>query len=96
MNEPSEKNELLAALEQERGIRRASKLLASQQTHIYEELDRLVSYLKLLLPQSHGMVSQAKTSNDLIIEAARRLEDPLVVELITQTIKKRENSSFQE
>ena len=96
MNEPSKKDELSAALEQERGIRRASQLLASQQTHIYEELDRLVSYLKLLLPQSHSMVGQAKTTNDLIIEAARRLEDPLFVELITQIIKNRKNSGSQE
>lgn len=96
MNEPSNRDELSAKLEQECSIRRATKLLEAKRSRIYDELNQMISYLKLLVPISNNPTDNTPTHNDLMLEAARRLDDPLFSKLLVQIIQRRENPRFWE
>lgn len=92
MNEPSDRNELSAQLEQELSIRRATRLLEAKRSRVYDDLTQLVSYLNLLVPVSNNTADNTPTNNELMLEAAQRLDDPLFSELLVQIIQRRENT----
>lgn len=91
MNEPPDRDALLAELEKERSIRRTVRLLHAKRSRIMEDLDRLVSHLSLLVPLPDKSLEGSKPKSDILIEAAKRIEDPIFTDLLIKIIQEKSN-----
>lgn len=89
MNEPSNRDVLAIELENERAIRCAARLLEAKRSRIRDDLDRLVSHLALLIPRSRHRVTEKGMNAELLLEAARRLDDEIFTELLVQIISEK-------
>jgi hypothetical protein len=90
MNEPSKRDVLVLELERERSIRRTASLLYAKRSRIRDELDRLISHLSLLVALPHKTTENPQPESDILIEAARRIDDPVFTELVIQVIQERQ------
>jgi hypothetical protein len=90
MNEPSKRDVLVLELERERSIRRTANLLYAKRSRIRDELDRLISHLSLLVAIPHKTTEDPQPESDILIEAARRIDDPVFTELVIQVIHERQ------
>lgn len=91
MNEPSDRDALLAELEKERSIRRTVKLLHAKRSRIIEDLDRLISHLSLLIPLPDKSLEASQPKSDILIEAAKRIKDPIFTDLLIKIIQEKSN-----
>ncbi|MEM8828848.1 MAG: hypothetical protein AAGE96_05755 [Cyanobacteria bacterium P01_G01_bin.19] len=89
MDEIPKKDILLAELERERSIRRTVKLLYAKRSRVIEELDRLISHLSLLVSVPRKTVEDPCPESDILIEAAKRIDDPVFTDLVVQIIRRR-------
>lgn len=89
MNEPPKRDILLLELERERSIRRTVKLLYAKRSRIKDELDRLISHLSLLVAVPHKTIEDPQPESDILIEAAKRMNDPVFTDLLVQIIQER-------
>lgn len=89
MNEPSKRDILLLELERERSIRRTAKLLYDKRSRIKDELDRLVSHLSLLVAIPRKTLEDPQPESAILIEAAKRIDDPVFTDLLIQIIQER-------
>ena len=89
MNEPSKRDILLLELERERSIRRTAKLLDDKRSRIKDELDRLVSHLSLLVAIPRKTLEDPQPESAILIEAAKRIDDPVFTDLLIQIIQER-------
>ncbi len=89
MNEPSKRDVLLIELERERSVRRTARLLSAKRSSIRDELDRLISHLSLLVSIPRKTAEDPQPESDILIEAARRIDDPVFTELVIQLIQER-------
>jgi len=87
MNEPPNRDALLAELEKERSIRRTARLLNAKRSRIIEDLDRLISHLSLLAPVPNKSGDESPPKSDILIEAAKRIEDPNFTNLLIKIIQ---------
>jgi hypothetical protein len=90
MNEPLKRDVLLVELERERSIRRTASLLYAKRSRIRDELDRLISHLSLLVSIPRKTTEYPQPESDILIEAARRIDDPVFTELVIQLIQERQ------
>jgi hypothetical protein len=90
MNEPPKRDILLVELERERSVRRTASLLYAKRSRIRDELDRLISHLSLLVSIPHRTPDDPQPESDILIEAARRIDDPVFTDLIIQLIQERQ------
>jgi len=91
MNEPPNRDALLAELEKERSIRRTVRLLHAKRSRIIEDLDRLISHLSLLVPVPNKSENENQPKADILIEAAKRIEDPIFTDLLIKIIQAKNN-----
>ena len=89
MNEPSKRDILLIELERERSIRRTARLLYAKRSRIRDELDRLISHLSLLVTIPRKTAEDPQPESDILIEAAKRINDPIFTDLVIQIIQER-------
>ncbi len=89
MNEPSKRDILLLELERERSIRRTARLLYAKRSRIRDELDRLISHLSLLVSLPRKTAEDPQPESDILIEAAKRINDPIFTDLVVQIIQER-------
>ncbi len=89
MNEPSKRDILLLELERERSIRRTARLLYAKRSRIRDELDRLISHLSLLVAVPRKTAEDPQPESDILIEAAKRIDDPIFTDLVIQIIQER-------
>lgn len=89
MNEPSKRDILLLELERERSIRRTARLLYAKRSRIWDELDRLISHLSLLVTVPRKTAEHPQPESDILIEAAKRINDPIFTDLVIQIIQER-------
>ena len=89
MNEPPKRDILLVELERERSIRRTVRLLYAQRSRIRDELDRFISHLYLLVAIPRKTVEDPQPESDILIEAAKRIDDPVFTDLLVQIIQER-------
>ncbi|MEL6928175.1 MAG: hypothetical protein AAFO95_06050 [Cyanobacteria bacterium J06600_6] len=90
MNEPSKRDILLVELEKERSVRRTASLLYAKRSRIYEELDRLIAHLSLLVSVPQKTAEDPQPESAILIEAAKRIDDPVFTNLIIQLIQERQ------
>lgn len=90
MNEPSKRDVLLLELEKERSIRRTVRLLSAKRSRMRDELDRLIAHLSLLVAIPRKTAEDPQPESDILIEAARRIDDPVFTELVVQIIRERQ------
>jgi hypothetical protein len=90
MNEPSKRDVLLVELERERSVRRTASLLYAKRSRIRDELDRLISHLSLLVSIPRKTAEDPQPESAILIEAARRIDDPVFTELVIQLIQDRQ------
>jgi hypothetical protein len=90
MNEPSKRDVLLVELERERSVRRTASLLSAKRSRIRDELDRLISHLSLLVLIPRKTAEDPQPESAILIEAARRIDDPVFTELVIQLIQERQ------
>lgn len=90
MNEPSKRDVLLVELERERSVRRTASLLSAKRSRIRDELDRLISHLSLLVFIPRKTAEDPQPESAILIEAARRIDDPVFTELVIQLIQERQ------
>jgi hypothetical protein len=90
MNEPSKRDVLLVELERERSVRRTASLLYAKRSRIRDELDRLISHLSLLVSIPRKTAEDPQPESAILIEAARRIDDPVFTELVIQLIQERQ------
>ena len=91
MNEPSKRDILLLELERERSIRRTVRLLYAKRLRMRDELDRLISHLSLLVALPRRTATDPQPESDILIEAAKRIDDPIFTDLLIQIIQERES-----
>lgn len=91
MNEPSKRDILLLELERERSIRRTARLLYAKRSRIRDELDRLISHLSLLVTLPRKTAEDPQPESDILIEAAKRIDDPIFTELVIEIIQERKS-----
>ena len=89
MNEPPDRDILLLELERERSIRRTARLLHAKRSRIIEELERLISHLSLLVAVPPKTEADAHPESDILLEAAKRIDDPVFTDLLRQIIQQR-------
>ena len=89
MDEAPNRDILLAELERERSIRRTARLLYAKRSRVIDELDRLISHLSLLVSVPKRTVEDPNPESDLLIEAAKRIDDPIFTNLVIQIIEQR-------
>lgn len=89
MDETPRRDILLAELERERSIRRTVRLLYAKRSRVIDELDRLISHLSLLVAVPRQTSEDPHPESDLLIEAAKRIDDPIFTNLIIQIIEQR-------
>lgn len=90
MNEPSKRDVLLLELERERSIRRTARLLCAKRLRMRDELDRLIAHLSLLVAIPRKTAEDPHPESDILIEAAKRIDDPIFTELLVQLIQERQ------
>ena len=90
MNWQPKKDILLAELERERSIRRTASLLYAKRSRIIDELDRLISHLSLLVAVPRKTTEDPQPESKILIEAAKRIDDPVFTDLLIQIIQERE------
>lgn len=90
MNEPSKRDTLLVELERERSVRRTASLLYAKRSRIRDELDRLISHLSLLVAVPRKTAEDPQPESDILIEAAKRIDDPVFTDLVIQLIQERQ------
>lgn len=90
MDELPKKDVLLAELERERSIRRTARLLYAKRSRIIDELDRLVSHLSLLVALPRKTSEDPQPESDILIEAAKRINDPVFTDLLMQILRERQ------
>ena len=88
-HQPPKKDILLAELERERSIRRTVRLLYAKRSRIVDELDRLISHLSLLVAVPRKTDQDPQPESDILIEAAKRINDPVFTDLLIQIIQER-------
>ena len=88
MNEPK-RDVLVAELERERSIRCTARLLYAKRSRIKDELDRLISHLSLLVAIPHKTAEDPQPESQILIEAAKRIDDPAFTDLLIQIIRER-------
>lgn len=91
MNEPPNRDALLAELEKERSIRRTVRLLHAKRSRIIEDLERLISHLSLLVPLPNKSLEENQPKSDILIEAAKRIDDPIFTDLLIKIIQAKKN-----
>jgi hypothetical protein len=89
MNEPSKRDVLLLELERERSIRRTASLLYDKRSRIKDELDRLISHLSLLVAIPRKTLAHPQPESEILIEAAKRIDDPAFTDLLLEIIQER-------
>ena len=89
MNEPYKKDFLVQELERERSIRCTARLLYAKRSRIKDELDRLVSHLSFLVAVPHKNAEDPQPETEILIEAAKRIDDPVFTNLLIQIIQER-------
>jgi len=90
MNEPSRPDTLSIELERERTVRRTASLLYDKRSRIYEELDRLIGHLSLLVALPKQTPEHPQPKSEILIEAAKRIDDPVFTDLVIQLIQERQ------
>jgi len=89
MNEPSKRDTLLLELERERSVRRTASLLYAKRSRIHEDLDRLIGHLSLLVSVPRKTAEDPQPESAILIEAAKRIDDPIFTNLVIQLIQER-------
>ena len=89
MDESPNRDVLLVELERERSIRRTAKLLYAKRSRVIDELERLISHLSLLVAVPRRTSEDPNPESDLLIEAAKRIDDPVFADLVIQIIEQR-------
>ena len=89
MNQPS-RDILVLELERERSVRRTARLLSDRRSRMRDELDRLISHLSLLVAVPQKTAEDPQPASDILIEAARRINDPVFTDLVIQMIQERQ------
>ena len=89
MNEPSKRDTLLVELEKERSVRRTANLLYAQRSRIHEDLERLIGHLSLLVSIPRKTAEDPQPESDILIEAAKRIDDPVFTDLVIQLVHAR-------
>lgn len=89
MNDPSKRDALVLELERERSIRRTAKLLYAKRSRIREEMDRLIGHLSLLVSVPCRTEEDPQPESDILIEAAKRIDDPVFTDLLVQIMQER-------
>ena len=89
MNQPS-RDILVLELERERSVRRTARLLSDRRSRMRDELDRLISHLSLLVAVPQKTAEDPQPASGILIEAARRIDDPVFTDLVIQMIQERE------
>ena len=90
MNEPSKRDILLLELERERSVRRTASLLYAKRSRIIDELDRLISHLSLLVSVPRKTAEDPQPESDILIEAAKRIDDPIFTDMVIQLVRERQ------
>lgn len=90
MNDPSERDVLLLELERERSIRRTVRLLYAKRSRMRDELDRLIGHLSLLVSVPRKTAEDPQPESDILIEAAKRINDPVFTDMVIQIIQERQ------
>ncbi len=90
MNEWPKRDILLVELERERSIRRTMRLLYAKRSRIRDELDRLISHLSLLVAVPDKTAEDPQPESDILIEAAKRIDDTVFTNLLIQIIQERQ------
>lgn len=88
MNEPK-RDILVEELERERSIRCTARLLYAKRSRIKDELDRLISHLSLLVAVPHKTAEDPQPESQILLEAAKRIDDPVFTSLLIQIIQER-------
>ena len=91
MNEPSKRDILLLELERERSVRRTASLLYAKRSRIRDELDRLISHISLLVSVPRKTPEDPQPESDILIEAAKRIDDPIFTDMVIQLVRERQN-----
>ena len=91
MNEPSKRDVLLQELERERSVRRTARLLYDKRSRMRDELDRLVAHLSLLVAVPRKTPEDPQPESGILIEAAKRIDDPVFTDLVIQIIRERQS-----
>lgn len=89
MNEPSKRDILLLELERERSIRRTASLLSARRSRMRDELDRLIAHVSLLVAMPRKTAEDPQPESDILIEAARRIDDPIFTDMVVQIVRER-------
>lgn len=89
MDEEPKRDVLLKELERERSIRLTARLLYAKRSRVIDELDHLISHLSLLVAIPHKTSDDPYLESDLLIEAAKRIDDPIFSNLLIEIIQKR-------
>lgn len=90
MDELPKRDVLLAELARERSIRRTVRLLYDKRSRIIDELDRLISHLSLLVAVPRKTSEDPQPESEILIEAAKRINDPVFTNLLIQIIQERQ------
>ena len=90
MNDPSKRDVLLLELERERSIRRTVRLLYAKRSRMRDELDRLIGHLSLLVSVPRKTAEDPQPESDILIEAAKRINDPIFTDMVIQIIQERQ------
>lgn len=90
MNDPSKRDVLLLELERERSIRRTVRLLYAKRSRMRDELDRLIGHLSLLVSVPRKTAEDPQPESDILIEAAKRINDPVFTDMVIQIIQERQ------
>ncbi|MEM7761896.1 MAG: hypothetical protein AAF298_27840 [Cyanobacteria bacterium P01_A01_bin.40] len=91
MNDPSKRDILLLELERERSIRRTVRLLYAKRSRIRDELDRLIAHLSLLVAVPRKTAEDPQPESEILIEAAKRINDPIFTDMVIQIIQERQS-----
>ena len=89
MDEVPKKDILLAELERERSIRRTARLLYAKRSRVIDEIDCLISHLSLLVAIPGRTSEDSHPESDILIEAAKRIDDPIFTDLLIQIIQQK-------
>ena len=89
MDKTPNRDVLLAELERERSIRRTARLLSAKRSRIMDELDHLISHFSLLVAVPNKTLEDPQPESELLIEAAKRINDPIFTDLLVQILRER-------
>ena len=89
MEQQPQRDVLTAELARERSIRRTAGLLYAKRSRMIDELDRLIAHLSLLVAVPRKTLEDPQPESDILIEAAKRIDDPIFTDLLIQIIQER-------